>query len=330
VSGTQSVATPSFDLAEQIWTICSPRFIAYPAATEALDLMESLLIRPRNSRPRNLLVAAAGNNGKTSIRDKFLRRHPRYQHLTESKIQIPVLSIEGTEAEEKRFYKRLLEAANWPFANRPDPEALRNQTLRMLLELGVKMILIDEFHSIAMSPHSYQRRFLAQLKTFSNDMRIPIVAFGTESAANVLRAYDELDHRFWNIALPEWTVSPGNTGGPFEMLLGSFEGVPGLGARPKLRRFKSEIFEKALLDKHQHGATIGDVWEVVEALFMEMRRRGDNEITKTLVSEIEVKHKRIAANGSKPPRPRWQAQERQKWAKTNGATKSIDENDPQG
>lgn len=285
--GSEVTAAPDIEAAIQ--QVYKPRFITYGAATEVLGAMESLLTRPSISRPRNMIVPSVRNNGKTSILNKFVRNHPRTEHPDGTKIQVPVLSIQGTEADERRFYKRLLGAVEWPFLDRPDPEALRNQTLRMLRELGVKMIIIDEFHTLAVSSASSQRAFLAKLKTFSNDIRIPMVVFGTSVAANTLRSYEELDNRFRTIDLPEWTLNTKEGTSAIRQLLTTFQSVLPLQKTPALKALANQIVLEAAGNAKRNSVTFGELWEVVEAAAVKALREGLPAITKDVIAGLRVK-----------------------------------------
>lgn len=277
------------DIEAEIQQVYKPRFITYGAATEVLGAMESLLTRPSISRPRNMIVPSVRNNGKTSILEKFIRDHPRTEHPDGTKIQVPILSIQGTEADEKRFYKRLLGAVEWPFLDRPDSEALRNQTLRMLRELGVKMIIIDEFHSLAVSSANIQRAFLAKLKTFCNEIRIPMVVFGTSVAGNTLRSYEELDNRFRTIDLPEWTLSTKEGTTAIRRLLTTFQSVLPLQKTPALKDLTNQIFLEAAGNAKRNSVTFGELWEVVEAAAVGALRQGLPAITKDVIAGLRVK-----------------------------------------
>jgi hypothetical protein len=78
--------------ADRLGYVRADRWIGYPAATAALQRLETLLAWPAKQRMPNLLLVGPTNNGKSMIIEKFRRTHPPVSH--EDREEIPVLVVQ--------------------------------------------------------------------------------------------------------------------------------------------------------------------------------------------------------------------------------------------
>ena len=69
------------------------------------------------------------------------------------------------------------------------------------------MMIIDEVHHLLAGTVREQRQLLNQLKFISNELRIPIVALGTNEALYAMQTDPQIASRFEPFALPKWRES---------------------------------------------------------------------------------------------------------------------------
>ncbi len=101
------------------------------------------------------------------------------------------------------------------YGRSPDREALR-----LLRQVGCRMVLLDELHNLLAAPGQRQRELLNLLRYLGNEIRIPLACFGTREAYLAIRSDDQLENRFEPFLLPTWEDGP-----EFGRLLASFETV---------------------------------------------------------------------------------------------------------
>jgi len=204
---------------DRIASIRSNRWIGYSQANKILEHLEDLLSHPKTSRMPNSLLISATNNGKTAILERFKALHVdkednsgEYQPLSVLYIQCPPVP------DERRFLAEILNKLYIPVRKNERIDNMTRQVCYFLKNMQTKIILLDEFHhSIAGSPKN-QRVFLNCIKYLGNELRIPIVAAGTQEALNALSSDPQMANRFRPVALPFWKMN-----NEFQRLLKSFE-----------------------------------------------------------------------------------------------------------
>lgn len=190
---------------ERIDQIRADRWIGYPKAVEAVDRLQTLLGWPRKQRMPNLLLIGPTNNGKTMIIERFRRQHlPRTEPDRE---RIPVVCVQmPAEPTELRFYTALLSAIGAPFRPLRRLADVERMALALLREVGVRMVVIDEFHNVLAGRGETRRAFLNLLRFLGNELNIPLVGVGTREAYLAVRSDDQLENRFEPFILPLWEV----------------------------------------------------------------------------------------------------------------------------
>ena len=205
--------------AERINHIRRPRWIGYTRAKQLLDKLDDLLTHPKTHRMPNLLVVGDTNAGKTMLANRFVQLHPADDNPAGEAAIVPVLAIQAPPGpDESRFYNAILEALFAPYNPRERVAQKQVQVLRILKQLGVRMLIIDEVHNVLTGPVTKQRQFLNVLKYLGNDLQIPLVGLGTKEALRAIQADPQLANRFEPAALPPWRLNQ-----DFQMLLASFE-----------------------------------------------------------------------------------------------------------
>ena len=207
--------------AERIARIRADRWIGYTQAQKALAKLEDLFTHPERQRMPNLLIVGPTNNGKTMLVEKFRRQHPVTTSDDGQTEQIPILAMQmPSDPTISRFYTMLLYSLNAPSFARRRVSDLEELSLRILRQVGLRMLVIDELHNVLAGSGPQQRQFLNLLRFLGNELRIPLVCVGTKEAYLAIRSDDQLENRFEPFSLPLWTLDD-----EFSSLLASFAAV---------------------------------------------------------------------------------------------------------
>jgi type II secretory pathway predicted ATPase ExeA len=206
-------------LQERIDYIRRPRWIGYSQAQKLLRQLEDLLNHPKTHRMPSLLMIGDTNAGKTMLAQRFVQLHPAFDNPDGDAAVVPVLLVQAPPGpDESRFYDGIFEALFSPYRSRERVGQKQFQVLRLLKQLDLRMLIIDELHHILSGPVSRQRQFLNVIKYLANDLQIPLVGLGTQEALRAIQADPQLANRFKPAPLPRWRM-----GREFQMLLASFE-----------------------------------------------------------------------------------------------------------
>jgi hypothetical protein len=207
--------------AERIARIRADRWIGYTQAQKALVKLEELFTHPERQRMPNLLIVGPTNNGKTMLVEKFRRQHPVTTSDDTQTEQIPILAMQmPSDPTISRFYTMLLYSLNAPSFGSRRVSDLEELSLRILRQVGLRMLVIDELHNVLAGSGPQQRQFLNLLRFLGNELRIPLVCVGTKEAYLAIRSDDQLENRFEPFSLPLWTLDD-----EFSSLLASFAAV---------------------------------------------------------------------------------------------------------
>ena len=216
-----TAARAALDLptAERIEHIRRSRWIGYTRAKQLLAKLDGLLTHPKTHRMPNLLIVGDTNAGKTMLANRFVQLHPADDNPDGDAVIVPVLVVQAPPGpEESRFYNAILEALFAPYNPRERVAQKQVQVLRILKQIGLRILIIDEVHNVLTGPVNKQRQFLNVLKYLGNDLQIPLVGLGTKEALRAIQADPQLANRFEPAALPRWRLNQ-----EFQMLLASFE-----------------------------------------------------------------------------------------------------------
>ena len=262
--------------AERLALVPAHRWIGYTRAGQALARLEAMPARePGRVRPRCLLIIGPSNNGKTAIAERFERAHPRHGSADGEHEVIPVLLVQVPPSPTlNRLYAAILAALGVPSAlhgRSPDREGA---ALRLLRQVGCRMLVLDELHNLLAAPAQRQRELLNLLRYLGNELRVPLACLGTREAYLAIRSDDQLENRFEPFLLPPWEDGP-----EFGRLLASFEavlplrepsslGAPAMRAHV-LRRSEGTIGEVAALLAAAADATLAAGEERIDAAALE-------------------------------------------------------------
>lgn len=204
---------------DRVRFVREPRWIGYPRAQAILRKLEDLLTHPKVHRMPNLLVVGETNNGKTMIIQQFHRRHPPRDNSRGEGIVVPALIIQAPPVpDESRFYNAILEKLFAPYKPNERVDRKQYQVIKILGQVNLGLLIIDEIHHILAGNLNKQRHFLNVIKYLGNELEVPIVGVGTRDAFNALQTDPQLSNRFEPALLPKWRMDE-----DFFRLLASFE-----------------------------------------------------------------------------------------------------------
>ena len=206
---------------ERIQYLDAPRWIGYQKAQDIFDHLKMLLGRPQQVRMGNLLLIGEPNNGKTSLLKRFCKLYGDGYVNDDTEPVRPIIYAESPPTpDEKALYISILEQFITPYRARDPVNVLRYQVIHLMRECHVKMLIIDELHSLLAGTAGKQREIMNVIKLLCNELKIPIVGAGTQAAVNILHTDPQHASRFDVATLPLWPLSK-----DFRKLLRSFEAV---------------------------------------------------------------------------------------------------------
>ena len=261
-------------------------WIEYPAVRKGLRRMRELLAHEQRSRMPNLLIIGRTNNGKSMLKEKFHREnkdeivadeingklYPRLKSRSIISIQMP------STPNLKRFLLSLAE----------EVEALNHlstgtlgyiemELYRIIKQLQVKMIMIDELHNILAGPNRQQLEILNMLRYLGNELRVPLVCFGTKGAYMAISRDPQLENRFEPVTLPLW-----REGRDLEILLSGFSSILPLKRRSDL--LQSEIVKFLLIHS---GGILGEIAVILKKAAILAIKLGKERIDLKLLEELD-------------------------------------------
>jgi len=204
---------------ERVDFLETQRWIGYPVAARILDRLERLLRQPKRTRMQSLLIVGESNNGKTTLIERFLETAGQPSVDENNDPVKPVLLVESPPgADEKGLYLSILDRFHAPHRASDPVSKLRYQVLHLCRACHVRMLVVDEFHSLVSGTGSKQREVMNVIKFLCNELAVPIVGAGTREAVRALHHDPQHASRFDVMELPLWTLDK-----DFQRMLASIE-----------------------------------------------------------------------------------------------------------
>jgi len=263
---------------ERIAYIRSPRSIGYPRAQKVLKQLETLLSYPASHRMPNLLIVGDTNNGKTMLVKRFRGQHKPQDNPTGEAAVVPVLFLQAPPVpDEGRFYNAILERLFAPYNPGDRADRKQFQAIKLLREVGLKMLIIDEIHHMLAGSMAKQKAFLNVIKYLGNELEVPIVGVGTRDAFRAIQTDPQLSNRFDHALLPRWANDD-----DFRRLLATFEQVLPL-------RYPSVLIEASLADKiyAMSEGFLGEISRLLVDSAVAAVERGQERIDKRILDSID-------------------------------------------
>lgn len=259
---------------ERIEFIHSPRWIGYKAANTILDILQNLMNRPKQHRMPNLLLIGDSNNGKTTIIKRFNEKFGDTYVDDSDRINVPVRLIQAPpSANEKELYISLIDSLGLPFRSSDSSGVLRHQVVHAFRETNVKILIIDEAHSMLTGTARQQRLMMNAIKFLCNELELPIVLCGTKNAIRILHTDPQHASRFDVAELPIWRNDK-----EFRRLLGSFEKI-----LPLEKPSNLIDIEKTNLIHSISDGNLGNVKRLLNECAIEAINTGEETITLDII-----------------------------------------------
>jgi hypothetical protein len=253
------------------------RWIGYDRAQQALDTLQALMNKPRRPRMPNLLIVGDPNNGKTTLIERFMSLCGEGFVDENTETVKPVIVAQSPpSADEKGLYISILERFWAPYRASAPPSQLRYQVVHQLRECHVKILVIDEFHSMLTGSAVKQREVMNAIKLLCNEVCIPIVGVGTSDAVRVLHTDPQHASRFDVFPLPLWNLDP-----DFQKLLAGFERVLPLKKKSNLSQPTLATTAHAIC-----GGNLGDLHMLLTACTRKAITTGTEQITQELMASF--------------------------------------------
>lgn len=251
-----------------------PRWIGYERAQLALDTLQALMSKPRQPRMPNLLVVGDPNNGKTTLIHRFKTLCGEgYVDENTNPVKPIIVAEAPPSADEKGLYISILERFWAPYRASAPATQLRYQVVHQLRECHVRILIIDEFHSLLTGSPAKQREVMNTIKLLCNEVGIPIVGVGTRDAVRVLHTDPQHASRFDVFPLPLWELNPA-----FQKLLAGFERVLPLKKPSGLSSPEIATMAHAIC-----GGNLGDLHRLLSACAHVAITTGEEQITEKIL-----------------------------------------------
>ncbi|WP_448204333.1 TniB family NTP-binding protein [Azospirillum sp. sgz302134] len=198
---------PADEPDSRIRRLQSPRYVEYAAGTAVLERLAWLYDHPTVIRPPCSLIYGDTNNGKTALAHKFARDNsPREESPENGKA--PILYVQSPPyADVGGFYDATLRALNAPHSTTARPPFKWDQLLQLLETAKTRVLILDEVNNLLVGKADQRYMVLNSLKSLSNELKISIVAMGTQDAVRVFQTDQQLGNRFEPMGIPRWTTS---------------------------------------------------------------------------------------------------------------------------
>lgn len=261
---------------ERIAWIRQERWIEYPRAKRILDRLGDLVDYPPRDRMPCLVIYGCTGMGKTRVVQKFLRDNRAHFDKKLGRTRVPVVAIQMPPAPVQRdLYEEILVAMGAVFTYGASITILRHRIRALARQLEVRMLIIDEIHSLLAGTFREQRIILNAVRFLANDLRIPLVCLGTEEANQALMTDQQLADRFSAAELPAW-----ENDAAFEQLLLSFESILPL---RKPSEFRDSKVHRRILSLTE--GVLGRICRLLETAAIEAIRSGEERICLALLKE---------------------------------------------
>ncbi|MEX3846880.1 TniB family NTP-binding protein [Paraburkholderia sp. BR10882] len=206
---------------ERIRSLLRDRWIDYPRASEALQLLERLHETPRRDRMPCLLIHGDSNIGKTKITAKFKRAHPSEFDERSGVERCSVVAMQMPPTpDQHRFYSGLLFELGAPHNPAAGLASLERLARDILRRVAPRVLIVDEVHHLLAGTYREQRASLNLLKYLANDLQISMVLVGTRDAVLALQTDAQMYSRYRPFEIPRWRESDS-----LRRLLAAFERV---------------------------------------------------------------------------------------------------------
>lgn len=196
-----------------------PRWIGYTRANRIIEILAEYMNRPQRPRTVGLLLTGPSNNGKTTIVNRFMELYGERYMDHEEDPKVPVILTQAPDRPDERgLYASIIDQLWENYKLTAPIIKLRYQAIHLMRLCDVRILIIDELHSLLSGSVIKRKQVLNALKSLSNELKIPIVGVGTRDALTVIETDKQHASRFDVMTLPKW-----DKGAELQRVLVNFE-----------------------------------------------------------------------------------------------------------
>lgn len=256
------------------------RFIAHARAEKILAELEMLMRLDDAVRPQGRLLAGYSLMGKSTIVAEFMKFHPADDNPSGDAALVPVVHVQYPESASGSIYGEILGTLNAGMPSRSKVQDIRNACITLLRRVGMRILIIDEFHNILEGGAHAQKKAVNSIKYLMNELRRPVVVIGTEAVIAATRMDLQISSRLPVLPLQRFK----NDDDDFLELLFAFESLLPL-------RKRSALYEAdmaTLIYQHTLGIT-GDIADLLNAAAIFAIESGTETITAEQINAVKDK-----------------------------------------
>lgn len=263
------------------------RFVLHSQAEAILNELEMLYRMEDAVRPQGRLLVGRSLMGKSTIFDEFMRNHRASDNRDGDAAAVPVVSVQISEVPKEGVYPEILAKLNVRMPTNSKSRDIRAMAVNLLKSVGMRLLLIDEFHNVLAGTSSAQQMALNSVKYLMNELRRPVVVAGTLEVLNAVSASTDpqIHSRLRPIPLARFEDDA-----KFQELLAGFEMLIPLRQESYLADpvLSSRIYEHTL-------GVIGDVSDLLNKTAVLAIREGEERITAELIEATKWEESRDGA-----------------------------------
>jgi len=250
-------------------------WIGYSRARDAQARLARILRSERRMRPDNLLIIGASNNGKTAIARRFQAQQTLPEDPAAERSHIPVALIQAPNGPRiPQLLTAIIAALGRDVAARRTTAQLRNETYKVMRDVGLRLLLIDDLHNIKGAGVA---AMLVELREIGSVTGVSLGCFATREIAYVLRQDEQLANRLEPFILPRWRMDDPD----YLRLLATFERHLPLRHRSDLTEPDIAVRILALAD-----GLIGGITGVLRRAAVEAVRTGRERIDAAMLDRV--------------------------------------------
>lgn len=177
------------------------RFVPHGRAEEILNELEMLYRMEDAVRPQGRLLVGRSLMGKSTILDEFMRNHRASDNPDGDAAVVPVVLVQFPEQAQEGIFPEILARLNAHVPANTKSQGLRGHAVDILRRVGMRLLLIDEFHNVLEGSARAQRRGIASVKYLMNELHRPVVVAGTIEVLNAVSSDEQIRSRLRPIPL---------------------------------------------------------------------------------------------------------------------------------
>jgi hypothetical protein len=259
------------------------RFIKHSRAKSLLEEFAMLMALEDAVRPQGRLLVGYPLMGKSTVIDQFMKLHPADDNPSGDAAIVPIVRVQYPESAKDGVYAEILAALNSKLPNRTAFRDIRIACVDMLRRVGMRILIIDEFHNILEGSAQAQRKALNSVKYLMNELRRPIVVAGTEDVFAAVQRDPQISSR-----LPPLPLKRFSDDDDFMDLLAGFELL--LPLRRPSGLYGPEL--SSVIYKQTMGIT-GEVADVLNEAAILAIQSGTEQITAEEITALKQRPRKV-------------------------------------